>query len=470
MLNELPFGGEVSGGARPNRLVLDVTSSVSWTGPPVGIIRVEQELAKYARARRPDIVLAFYEPSIGFRALRPEWADTLLGPQGVIDPIHFLRLRHPRRGIRRLLPSRYPPIMALERRRLATTSRAAIRAIEAAQKPLFLYRRLAPFVDSLGKRIAVVPPDLALGAPLSLGPGDIYVSAGSGWLNAKTRDIVAASRASRCRSVLLCYDIIPLLYPEFYCSHDVEMFRRYWTKMFADAGRVIVNSHRVAADVRAHCEASGIPLCDVKVVPLGFAPRPAGAVGALSLPSGLEPGRFALFVSTVEPRKGHGLLLDVWRRLLADGVPQRHRFKLVFVGRRGWMVEKLLARIDLAACDGGLFRHFADLPDTELTALYRDAAFCLYPSIYEGFGLPIIEAFSFGKAVLASSGGALPETVGACSPCLDPTDADAWYHVLGRWIEDPASRRPYEETIRVSFSHSTWDQAAAHFFAVAAGD
>ncbi|MBF8254705.1 MAG: glycosyltransferase WbpX, partial [Deltaproteobacteria bacterium] len=102
--------------------------------------------------------------------------------------------------------------------------------------------------------------------------------------------------------------------------------------------------------------------------------------------------------------------------------------------------------------------------DRQLAGLYADAAFCLYPSAYEGYGLPVIEAFFHGKAVLASTGGAIPEVVGEFSPCLDPRDTDLWYSTLKRWIVDPNARAPYEDAIRRRFRHPTWDEAAARFF------
>ena len=104
--------------------------------------------------------------------------------------------------------------------------------------------------------------------------------------------------------------------------------------------------------------------------------------------------------------------------------------------------------------------------DATLTLLYRDAAFCLFPSRYEGFGLPAVEAFFHGKAVLASTGGALPEVVRDFSPCLDPDDAPEWRRMLKLWIEDPAAREPYEAKIRASFRHPNWDEATRDFFAL----
>ena len=198
---------------------------------------------------------------------------------------------------------------------------------------------------------------------------------------------------------------------------------------FRQADRVLANSRRVEADAAYCAQSLAIRAPDIKVVPLGLsssrrrrAPVP---------PAGwLEGGRFVLFVGTIEPRKGHGMLIRVWRRLLAAGIPQRHLFKLAFVGRRGWMVDDLFPQIDELS-RGGTLVHLADVSDGELTGIYRACAFCVYPSLYEGFGLPIVEAFSFGKAVIASTGGAVPETAHGLAPCLDPTDEDAWFRGSG---------------------------------------
>ena len=171
-----------------------------------------------------------------------------------------------------------------------------------------------------------------------------------------------------------------------------------------------------------------------------------------------------MLVGTIEPRKGHRLLYQVWRRLVSEGVPQASGFKLVFVGRPGWMIDELLADIksDPRLAEQLLVIYDAD--DDLLKALYQSAAFCVYPSVYEGYGLPVIEAFSFGKAVLASTGGALPELVQGLSPCLDPTDEKAWYDMIKKWIESPQDLIPYEKEIRMQFQHPTWSEAAANFF------
>jgi glycosyltransferase involved in cell wall biosynthesis len=250
-----------------------------------------------------------------------------------------------------------------------------------------------------------------------------------------------------------------LLYPAFFPPADVTLFTKYWQQVLPLADLIIFNSHRVEADARDIAARIGVRMNASGVAPLGFDP-PAPVELSTVLPAGLVPDHYALFVSTVEPRKGHALLLRVWQHLLAQGIPQRNEFHLVFVGRPGWLVDDLLRNIEIASQDGTLL-WLRNISDSELDDLYRGAAFCLYPSHYEGFGLPIIEAFARGKAVIASTGGAIPETVGDNAPCLDPTDEAAWQRTLAEWIERPEIRAEYEARIRTGFSHSDWSHAAA---------
>jgi glycosyltransferase involved in cell wall biosynthesis len=451
-----------------DRIIFDVSSIARWAGPAVGIVRVEHALATHALTKRPDIVLSIYDSSTGFfHAIEPAWAAQIVDWNATLEILNF-DYRRDRTKLRNRLPSRYWLLMRLERTRLTSRHIGVRRAIDALQRLMLLSRHMPmPFADRSGRRLPVVPAKLAVAGRLTLGPRDIVVSAGFDWYQLDASKIAAMKRQCGFRYVAMCYDIIPLLFPEFYDEQTVDLFRRHWEAAFPLADRVLVNSRRVEADVGAYCAKRAIRAPDIKVVPLGYCP-PADAAPGTSLPGGLEGGRFVLFVGTVEPRKGHEMLIRVWRRLLAAGIPQRHRFKLAFVGRRGWMVDELFHQIEELS-RGGTLVHLADLDDGELAGMYRACAFCVYPSLYEGFGLPIVEAFSFGKAVISSAGGAVPETTNGLSPCLDPTDEDAWFRELQCWIEDGETRAPYEARVRQSFSHPDWERAAAQFFAAVRG-
>src|SRR5262249_18734527 len=430
------------------RIVLDISSIARWVGPAVGILRIEQGLAKYALARRPDIVLSFYDKaSASFLAVNPLWAEHVISWQGAVG--------RRRGGLLRLLPSPYSVVGALERWRLQCGSSTVARGVGSLQQIVLRLRR--------ARRRGVVPFRLAIGKPLAVGPDDVVISTGSDWTHKDAAAIAALKQRFRFRYVVMCHDIIPLILPQYFLTDDVAALRRYWTDMFSLADKILVYSRQVERDIVSYCRGTGIALARTQLVSLGcdVIPAPAGA----ALPKGLEAARFILYVSTIEPRKGHDLLIGVWRRLLTEGVPQRHRFKHVFVGRRGWQVEPVLHQIDDRAAFGDTLIHLLDISDDELASLYQAAAFCVYPSRYEGLGLPIIEAFSYGKAVIASTAGALPETVDGLSPCLDPTDEDAWFETLQEWIDDPRIRAQHEARIRASFSNPTWEQAASQIFA-----
>jgi glycosyltransferase involved in cell wall biosynthesis len=444
------------------RIVFDVSSLARWLGPAVGIARVDHQLAAYARAQRPDIVLAVYDPLRAcFREVLPRWSERVLGWDGAIDTLTFNHRRHWSRW-RQWRSPRYPLMMAMERWRLSSRSPHIREVVGAMQRSLWPSGRLPmPFADGWGRRFEIVSAELALGESLRLGSQDIVATAGYDWANQSPGELEKQKRRSGFRYVATCYDLIPLKFSQFFVDADARVFRYHWQARLSFADGILVHSKRVRSDIRDYCVIAGIQAPPIRLTRLGADPpsqRPD-----VPLPKGLEPSRFILFVSTIEPRKGHAMLIEVWRRLMAAGVPQRHRFKLVFVGRRGWLVDQLMRQIDELAVEGSLF-HFESVDDRELAAIYDGAAFCVYPSLYEGFGLPIVEGFSHAKAVIASTGGALPETVGELSPCLDPNDEEAWFVEVRRWIEDPAARAPYERKIRECKSRLNWEQAAAQFF------
>lgn len=410
------------------RLLLDVSSLARWTGPPVGIARVEHALARAARTR-PDTELCFWDKQAHvFRSLRPEWADTVLGWQGAIDVP----------AARQSPFSRQTLFTALERIRLTRPWAAPL--AERAQDTLLAIRRHGHRLrDAQGRRIAHIPPDTALGDPIALGPDDTLLSAGSDWFHLDATALGEAKRRDGFRYACLCYDLIPITHPQFYAPEDVAMVTRHWRATLPIADLVIANANCIAEDLARFCTTEKIAPPEIAVLPLGFDPPDPSHDPP---PAPLEPGRYALFVSTIEPRKGHAMLLRVWRRLLAAGIPQRHRFHLVFVGRPGWMVDDVLD--DLRTGEGlqGTVLHFQNLDDRALAALYAHAAFAVYPSQYEGFGLPVIEAFAHAKPVLASTGGALPETVANAFPCLPANDEPAWESTLTNWLAHPPPFNP----------------------------
>jgi glycosyltransferase involved in cell wall biosynthesis len=464
----------------PARVVLDFTTTALWSGPPAGIVRVESEFARWALAHVDELALGFFDPSTrAFRYLDRHIADILISQKAAIDTFSFVNpARLGRRKTDRipaairpaamwLLQFRRMALQAMEHVRLTTRSERVAALTDRLQRAMMSPKYRALMVRPDGSRRGFLPADTVLGEPLALTAHDTLVCAGAGWTHNDIAAITAAKRKLGFRFVLFCHDIIPLMFSHYFKAHDVEAQRCYCDLAFPAADLVIFSSRTVAADVRAYCDARGILLGAAAVCPLGA--NGSSSAASAPLPAGLEAGGYALLVSTIEPRKGHRLIYDAWVKLLDAGIPQRSRFKLVFAGRKGWMVDDLMRDLRRDPRIADTIQILPDAGDATVSALYRDAAFCLYPSRYEGYGLPVVEAFQHGKAVLASTGGAVPEVVGGLSPCLDPTDGEAWRHMLETWIEDPAARAVYETRIRTSFRHPDWDESARTFFALVRG-
>jgi len=459
----------VSGG----RVVFDLSSAARWSGPPVGIVRAQRELARWARDHRPDVVFALFDPrGMDYRAVSPRLVDAFIAGEATLNAWNMPDATgaRVRRGawmplwLSNILQARRTSLRILERIRLDERRPGLSRMADQLQRPLISRRYHASMINPDGSRRGFLTPDMVFGAPLELTAADTLVCAGFGWSHSNIEAIARAKAKAGFRFVVLCYDLIPLLRPDLFKPRDVEDMRRYWAGALVQADRIIVNAQAVAVDVRQHAEALGLAPPPIDVRPLGANPATVRADAATALPPGLEAGQYALFVSTIEPRKGHDLLYRVWLRLLAAGVPQAHGFKLAFVGRFGWMVEELEAALKTDARISGSLLALGHVGDAELDLIYRRAAFCVYPSQLEGFGLPVVEAFARGKPVLVSEGGALAEVAGDFSPGLPARDEDAWFRRLKLWIEDPAARAPFEVAISERFSPIGWDEAAAGIF------
>jgi len=191
-------------------------------------------------------------------------------------------------------------------------------------------------------------------------------------------------------------------------------------------------------------------------------------VAAGPLPEGLEPG-FILAVGTVEPRKNYPRLLAAFRQLRGrqgslpfiingrPGVPQ-----LVIAGRPGWAHGDTLQRI---GAEPGV-RYLGHVDEPTLSALYESASVLAFPSLYEGFGLPLLEAMSRGVPAVVGAAGALPELALGSAITVEPEDVDAIAGGLERLLSDSQLRQKLGDEGRRRARDFTWDKAAEQTLAV----
>ena len=162
-----------------------------------------------------------------------------------------------------------------------------------------------------------------------------------------------------------------------------------------------------------------------------------------------------LVVGTLEPRKNQKLVLDAFDQLSGEFSD----LSLVLVGKEGWMVDSLVARIrshpeyDRRVC------WFGGIEDAELSWLYENAFLSINPSLYEGLGVPVLEALAHGCATIASTGGALPEAGAGFTELIDPADVDGLVTLIRLHLEDPEHHLAMKDKASM-YSPPSWSDTA----------
>jgi glycosyltransferase involved in cell wall biosynthesis len=242
--------------------------------------------------------------------------------------------------------------------------------------------------------------------------------------------------AWRGPTVVTIYDLSFLRYPERFNAAN----RLYLTAMTGrsarQARRVVAISQSTKDDV---VRLLGVPADRVDVVRPSlesrFQPPAAAAVAAFRAQRGL-PERFILFTGTLEPRKNLGTLLEAY----AASVPPVGDLPLVIAGGKGWFYRTIFETVQRLGLEKRvLFPGFVS--SAELPLWYGAADLFVYPSVYEGFGLPVLEALACGTPVVCSNTSSLPEAAGDAALLVDPADPAALAAGISRLLTDESLRR-----------------------------
>lgn len=264
----------------------------------------------------------------------------------------------------------------------------------------------------------------------------------------------------RCPTVVTVYDLTPQRFPHLHTRLNRIFLRWAIPAMSRRATAVIAISASTKRDL---VMLSGIDPTKVHVTLLGvdhtrFAPQTPRQAAAALAPLGIHPP-YILAVGTLEPRKNLPTLLRAYATLPADTPP------LVLTGGKGWGDDDL-ARLITALDLRQRVRFTGYVPDDLLPALYAAADVFVYPSLYEGFGLPVLEALACGAPVLTSNTSSLPEVVGDAGVMVDPTDAPGLAAALGRLHTSPGERQTLREAGPLRARRFSWDACAAATLAV----
>lgn len=289
----------------------------------------------------------------------------------------------------------------------------------------------------------------------SFGAGDLYLSMGADWDYNDLTVLGEIRRRLGLKVFLMCYDLIPIYQSHFAVPGYHDKFATHFKNLVSCADAVFTISEESWRQLRRYAAEENLPLPPTEVIRLGANVRTTDeeAIHCLASQS------FVLTVGTVEVRKNHRLLYRLWTRMRNDpGFPDPPQ--LVIVGRRGWSVGDLIHEMNEHPDARGFIHHFENVSDEQLNWLYNNCLFTVYPSFYEGLGLPVLESLAHGKYCLSSNTSSLPEAGQNLTMLLDPLDFAAWYGSINSLVLDGAFRREQEARIRAGFKSRSWQDTA----------
>ncbi|MBV2359626.1 glycosyltransferase family 4 protein [Thalassococcus sp. CAU 1522] len=257
-----------------------------------------------------------------------------------------------------------------------------------------------------------------------------------------TERVLSALRLRKARVAVMVHDAIPLDFPHFQRPGTVEPFRGFLRRAGALSDLVICNSQHTRNRLAAHLDPLGLTP-ETVVAPLGVTPPVAGPP-----PDGPWTGKtWFVTLGTIEPRKNHALLLDLW-----DEVPDAH---LLVIGNRGWNNAAVFAALDRGH---PRIHELTGLPDMDVFGLLRESAGLLHPSLAEGYGFPPAEAAALEVPVLCNDLEVYREIVGDIPVYADVSDRYLWLTTIKRLVDDHREGRKSGTAPR--FRAPGWD---AHF-------
>jgi glycosyltransferase involved in cell wall biosynthesis len=483
----------------------NLTTSIRWRQPPVGVVRVERELARALLASNETLQFCQYDPiTERFLVIDLDFATQILDDVWCNTPV----------------PQPEPPSqqISLKRKVLNIVPRAVRSAIKGLLQAiklggqrmrrsvldliprpwrLYVKRKLQDiktYIQAIRNGHAIqssasetgLPPGaissqrqnfhrlphqtlVTLGKPLEPTPQDTFISVGADWHHTPIKRTFDLKAASGCKVILACYDTIPVMFPQ----HTIEpgfddVFQVHLVDMAHTANAIFAISQQTRSDLTRFLEGNqlGITLPVIQDIPLAshaiVSTSPHLDAEDHSILNKLKArGPYILYVSTLESRKNHRLLLNLWEDLFGSlsEVPT-----LVCVGMMGWGMSDFVseaARSKLYQAGAIQFHH--RVSDNLLHHVFQNCLFTVFPSVYEGWGLAVTESLAHGKVCVVSNNSGTKEAAQGLCPSYHPHDFFGWREEILRLINDAGYRSALEQKIKNEYRHRTWAEFACDF-------
>ena len=264
-------------------------------------------------------------------------------------------------------------------------------------------------------------------------------------------------------TVITVHDLSWIRHPEAHPTERVKAMNRHFESGLRQANAIITDSEFVKRELM---EVFGVASERITPILLGveamFTPLAPAQTQAVLAQHRLTHGQYFLTVGTLEPRKNLSLALRAYQQLPAQ---TRQRYPLVLIGMQGWHTAELERQM-APLVQAGEVRQLGYVPRPELATIMAGATALVYPSLYEGFGLPPLEVMACGVPVICANTSSLPEVVGDAGVLIDPRDEGALASAMRRMAADPAARADLSGKAALRAREFTWGRCADQTMAV----
>jgi glycosyltransferase involved in cell wall biosynthesis len=300
----------------------------------------------------------------------------------------------------------------------------------------------------------------------SFSPGDVILTMGAPWVFENYFESIAKLKEKTDIFYFqIFYDLIPTIVPEYVAEGLAYVFNDAVAGMLRYADHILSISSFSATDLADSCSMIGLTPPPTSLIPMG------GSLAHQSTPAEKDfagsmvqrYGKYVLCVCTLEPRKNHIYLYHIWKRLLRNFGADTP--KLICVGRMGWHMEELRRCLRSTANLNGHFIHMENVSDQDLEQLYTSSLFTVFPSLYEGWGLPVSESLSYGKVCVASNATSIPEAGGEWAVYIDPYNVNDGYEKIVDLIMAPKKLQALEHKLK-KYKPTSWKSASKQTISV----
>jgi hypothetical protein len=287
---------------------------------------------------------------------------------------------------------------------------------------------------------------------------DTVLILGAGWHKHGLMDkLLREKTANKFELVHLAYDLIPVYFPHFFGPGLYEHYTKYLFEAISLSDQLVAISESTKRDVKKFCEQTGLKMPKTSVIRLG---EDFEKKMNVNHEKPLVKGDFILCVGTVEVRKNHNLLYQAYRMKLDTGEKMP---KLVIVGRPGWLVNNLLYELKNDPVVQDHIVILSAVSDAQLQDLYTNCLFTVYPSFYEGWGLPIAESLAYGKVCLSSNSSSMVEIAGDSIDYFSPYDTVGAANIIQDYFLHPGKLSEKEKQIKQQYKPTSWKQTTTEF-------